>query len=66
MAYNMTRIKKHLKNCIVYLKNSINEASWIVEKHNQKKQKTKIQTFISVMGVKRQSKLEVPAMSFQE
>ncbi len=66
MACNVTRMKEHLKNCMAYPEDLTNEASWIVEKHNQKKQKIGIQTFVSVIEVKRQSKLEVLAMSSQE
>lgn len=51
---------------MAYLKNLTNEASWIIEKHNQKKQKIGIQTFISVTQVKRQLKLKVSAMFFQK
>ena len=59
-------MKENLKNCIAYLEDPTNEASWIVKEHNWKRQKTGIQTFVSVAWVKRQSKLEVPVMSSQE
>lgn len=62
----MICIKKNLINCIAYLEDLTNEILWIVKKHNQKRQKTGIQTFFSVVGIKRQSKLEVLGMSFQK
>lgn len=66
MISNMISMKEHLKNYTTYLKDSTNEISQIVEKHNWKRQKTRIQTFDSVVEVKYQSKLEIPAMSSQK
>lgn len=62
----MKHYGKYLKNCMAYLEDPTNEASWIVDKHNRKRQKIGIQIFVLVTGVKLQSKLEVLAMFSQK
>ncbi len=59
-------MKEHLKTCEAYLEDPTNAGSWIVDKHNQKRQRTGIQAFVSITGVKRQSRLEVPTLSNEE
>ena len=66
MAYNLTRIKEHLKTCEAYLEDPTNAGSWIVDEHNRKRQRTGIQAFVLITGVKRQSRLEVPTLSNEE
>lgn len=66
MTCNVTRMKEHLKTCEAYLEDPANTGSWIVDEHNRKRQKTGIQDFISIRGVKRQTKLEVPTLSQTE
>ena len=63
MTCNVTRIKEHLKTCEAYLEDPTNAGSWIVDEHNRKTQTTGIQDFISITGVRRQTRLEVPTLS---
>lgn len=66
MACNVTRMKEHLKTCEAYLEDPTNAGSCIVDEHNRKRQRTGIQAFVSITGVKRQSRLEVPTLSNEE
>lgn len=52
MACNVMCIKKHLKICKIYLENLTNPDLWIIDKHNWKKQRTRIQAFISMTKIK--------------
>lgn len=63
MAYNVISIKEHQKTCDTYLADPNNIASWIVNEYSQKKEKTGIQEFISIIGIKRQSKIDIPILS---
>lgn len=52
IIYNLIFIKKPLKNYIAYLKNLTKKIAWIIEKHNWKRQKLRIQILISVVKIK--------------
>lgn len=56
-------MKEHLKACEAYLEDPCNAGSWIVDEHNRKRQRTGIQEFVSITGVKRQSRVEIPTLS---
>lgn len=63
MASNITRIKDHLKTCVAYLKDIFNARSWIVDQHNQKRQKSDIGAKIGLEGTKKQATLNIPQLS---
>ena len=62
MASNVTRMKEHLKTCIPYLEDISNVGSWIVDEHNQKRQKLDTNVVIRLRGRKKQATLDVPRL----
>ena len=63
MASNFTRMKEHLKTCIPYLEDVSNVRSWIVDKHNRKRQKSDTGAAFGVEKKKRQAALDVSQLS---
>lgn len=60
MANNIIRMKEHLKTCIFYLEDISNIGSWIVDKHNWKRQKSGTGIVIRLKKRKKQATLNVP------
>lgn len=52
MVYKVIYIKEYLKNYITYIKDLTNKTSWIVEEYNQKRQKIRVQIYVSIARIK--------------
>lgn len=63
MACNVIHIKEYLEICNAYLEDLTNADLQIVDEQNRKRQRTEIQEFVLITGVKKQSILEVLILS---
>ena len=59
-------MKEHLKTGVLYLEDISNVGSWIVDEHNQKRQKSDTGVVIRLGGKKRQATVDVPRLSRQD